>query len=60
MADDGLKEHPALTSNVSISSSEEVGSQGIPGSSLVSSSSSSFMSDEGLAASRCSEFGVDQ
>eukprot|EP00957_Ditylum_brightwellii_P137437 10478338-Ditylum_brightwellii.AAC.1 len=59
MADKGLGEHPALTPNVSISSSEAVGSQGISGSSLVLPTSSSFVSDRGLAASRCSKSGVD-
>eukprot|EP00957_Ditylum_brightwellii_P093394 7111682-Ditylum_brightwellii.AAC.1 len=59
MADDGLGEHPALTSNTSNSSSEAVGSQGTSGSSLVSSTSSSSVSDGGLAVSRCSKSGVD-
>eukprot|EP00957_Ditylum_brightwellii_P057164 4331174-Ditylum_brightwellii.AAC.1 len=54
MADDSLGEHP-----VSISGSETVGSQGISGSSLVSSTSSSSVLDGGLTASRCSESGVN-
>eukprot|EP00957_Ditylum_brightwellii_P161079 12264062-Ditylum_brightwellii.AAC.1 len=60
MADGGLGDHPVLSSNISISSSEVVGSQGTSRSSLVSSTSSSSVSDGGLAVSRCSNPGVDQ
>eukprot|EP00957_Ditylum_brightwellii_P197803 15068553-Ditylum_brightwellii.AAC.1 len=59
MADDTLGEHPDLSSKVSISSSEAVGSQGTSRSSLVSSTISSSVSDGGLAVSRCSKSGVD-
>eukprot|EP00957_Ditylum_brightwellii_P172388 13124339-Ditylum_brightwellii.AAC.1 len=54
MADDGLVEHP-----VSISSYEVVGSQCISGSSLVSSTSFSSVSDEGMNTSICNKSSVD-
>eukprot|EP00957_Ditylum_brightwellii_P190817 14526780-Ditylum_brightwellii.AAC.1 len=54
MADDSLVDH-----SVSISSCEVVGSQGISGNSLVSSTSFSYLSDGGLNASICNKSSVD-